>query len=587
MVCWSAIIFALAAAPSDVVSVNGTFEKGFEGWGVNIAPPLTAETVSIDGRTAARITAPAEAPVAYPGFWQEYLVAPGALVFASVEAMGRGVRDGYGVYMTVEFHTAGGKRISFLQSDAACPDGAWRSLRVRAIAPPEAVTARLCLLLNGHGQANFARVNVATTPDDSAPLPDGPVTLTVTNEKVCASLKGFGAEDDGWFYNKENAAHGVTPDDWVLREDRIRWMQPDWIRMFFWYKDWNPSGDWETFDFESDNMRSHYRTLDLYQALGACVNVVGVEWNVPQFKELEKMAKAIGALLDHLTRTKGFSCVQEWTLTNEPNGSWVQRGNTFEDYIRVHELVKEEFRRRGLSIRVLGSDDTSGLSWFENCVRSDRYFGCADYFASHVYTPFADRRLAPFFFDERLDLLRARTPERQFIIAEFGFQDGRSGTLDNPVMESYPYAVWTSAFVIQGLNKGLAGFSIWCLHEVYYLGNGFMNYGLWNYKDRNWGVRPIYTAWANFTRHTKVGDAVYRCASTAPGQVLAARVGDTLFWVNQAVWPVQVRISGVTPAEAHAYAESTLAGDRECGVALEAKNGLWTLPAESFGRMGE
>lgn len=585
MLSWSAFVCVIACVPSALLSVNGSFEQGLEDWKSCFAPPVMAESISLDDRTAVCLVAPPEAPIGYPSVRQAYPSAPGTVISARVEALGRNVCDGYGVYTAVEFYNVTGKRVSFVQSDATLPDGTWHTLRIRAIAPPETVKACLCLLLNGHGEACFTGVRVTASPGEENALPEGPITLTVTDEIVCPSLKGFGAEDDGWFYNEVNAAKGVTREDWTLREERVRWMEPDWVRMFFWYKDWNPSGDWETFDFDSGNMRSHYRTLDLYQSIGAYVNVVGVEWGMPIFTDLSKMATAIGALFEHLVRVKGYSCVQEWTLTNEPNGSWTQRGNTFEEYLRLHELVKEEFQTRGLAIRVLGSDDTSGLSWFENCVRSERYLDCADFFASHLYARHTDRHLAPFFFDDRLELLGIHAPDKPLVIAEFGFQDHRSGTLENPLMETYSYALWTTAFVVKGLNRGIAGFCIWCLHEVYYPGGGFMNYGLWNFKDRNWGVRPVYTAWANLTRHTKAGDIVYGCASSAPGHVEAVRVGKFLFWVNQADRRVQVKIQGADPVSAHAYTESILSGDRECGITLDPQDGLWPLPATSFGRM--
>lgn len=585
MFCWNLLACVFFSVTPNLLSANGSFEHGLEAWEPAFSSPVTAEALALEGRTAVRLVVPSEAPIAYPSVRQAYPVTPGVVVSASVDALGRNICDGAGVYISVEFLGADGGRISFVQSEMVIPDGTWRPLRIRGIAPPESVSARLCLLLNGHGEACFTGVKVTAAPGEDTSLPDGPVILTVTNEIVCPSLKGFGAEDDGWFYNEVNAAKGVAREDWTVREDRVRWMESDWVRMFFWYKDWNPSGDWETFDFDSDNMRSHYRTLDLYQSIDAYVNVVGVEWGMSKFDNLEKTAKAIGALLEHLVLVKGYSCVQEWTLTNEPNGSWTQRGSTFEEYLRLHELVKEEFHRRGLAIRILGSDDTSGLSWFENCVQSDRYLDCADFFASHLYARYTDRHLAPFFFDDRLDLLRAHAPNKPLVIAEFGFQDHRSGTLENPLMEYYPYALWTTDFVIKGLNRGIAGFCIWCLHEVYYPGGGFMNYGLWNFKDRNWAVRPVYTAWSNLTRHTKTGNTVYRCDSTAPGYVLAVRVGDTLFWVNQADLPVQARILGVDPVSAHAYTESTLSGDRECGITIDSKDSIWPLPAKSFGRM--
>lgn len=125
-------------------------------------------------------------------------------------------------------------------------------------------------------------------------------------------------------------------------------------------------------------------------------------------------------------------------------------------------------------------------------------------------------------------------------------------------METYPYAVWTAAFVIEGLNRGVAGFSIWCLHEVYYPGGGFMNYGLWDFKDNGWEPRPVYHPWAAFSRLTEKGDRVRRCDSSHPGHVLGAAVGRTLFWVNRGDQAAQVRISGFKAGTVRIMTEETV-----------------------------
>lgn len=574
--------FLGAAEPS--LLTNGSFDDGLAGWHCN-APQNAVTAVDEAGRSVARLIVPDDVAVSWPGLYQEIPAAPGDLFEARVDARGRNVRDGFGVYMAVEFHNAAGERLSFSQTDAAAGEGAWNELTVRSVVPPEAVSIRVCLLLNGHGEACFDNARLILVENVSATPVTGPVTLTVTDEVSCASIIGFGAEDDGWFYAPENTGRGVTEDDAKLREDRIVWMDPDWTRMFCWYKDWNPSGDWETFTFDSPNMLSHYRTLDLYQRIGSVVNITGVEWGMADpYGQPEKVAQAIGALFEHLIRAKGYTCVQEWTLSNEPNGAFASgMGYSFERFVELHTLVKAEFVRRGLDVRVVGSDDTGGLPWFTQCVRDDAYFRTADLFASHRYLPFADRILAPFFFKDRLELLAAREPRKPFIVAEFGFQDARSGTLENPLMEEYPYAVWTAAFFIEGLNLGVAGFSIWCTHEVYYPGNGFMNYGLWDYKDNAWKPRPVYHAVANFTRLTNRGDVARKCTSTHPRHVLAARVGDTLFWVNRSDEPAVVEVRGFALKTVRIYTEATLEGDRDCGVVEHPSAPQFTAPPQSFG----
>ncbi|MBI5093937.1 MAG: hypothetical protein HZB26_16040 [Candidatus Hydrogenedentes bacterium] len=578
------LILAFAAAPTDLLT-NGDFTKGLDGWKPNVPAGVTAGPVTIDGKQAAHVLVPAGTPFGYPSLYQSVNVVPGDLLEGEAEASAVEVRDGYGVYICIEFHDANGKRLSFAQSAPVTGDGGWASLRVRTAAPDGAVTGRLCLLLNGHGEARFRAARLARLESIAVKPLDGPVTLTVTKNVVCKSLVGFGVEDDGWFYNEENASHGVNAEDIALREARIEWLHPATVRMFFWYKDWNPSGDWATFTFDSSNMVSHYRTLDLYQRLGARVNITGVEWGVadPYGGDPAKCAQAIGALFEHLIEDKGYTCIRDWTLTNEPNGYFAQKPYSFETFTKLHLAVAAEFNRRGLKINVIGSDDTDGFPWFQQCVTTPDYFKTAGVFGSHRYFPYGDRELARFFYDDRLSLLAAKRPSKPFVVGEFGFQDARSGALVNPLMETYPYAVWTAAFCVEGLNRGVAGFSIWCLHEMYYPGNGFMNYGLWNYKDRDWQTRPVYHAWANFCRLTKPGDRVRECTSSHPGHVTAALVGKTLFWVNRGNETAEVTIKGFDGAEGTTMTEGTLHGDRDCGKLLKLDHNRFTAPPQSFG----
>jgi hypothetical protein len=577
-------LFAFSLGASENLLANGDFEKGLDGWHANTSAVAIAAAEEA-GRSVARIDVPGDFKPGYPGVEQELAVVPGQVLELRAEASSRGVRDGYGAYAVIEFHKAGQGRVSFSQSDGLSGDTDWRELVVRSVAPAEADRARVLLVVNGHGVGLFDNARLYAAGNVLAGPLSGPVTLAVTDTVVCDGLVGFGFEDDGWFYNPENAQHGVTAEDYPVREDRIAWLDPDHVRMFVWIKDYCPSGDWEHFTFDSPNMQSRYRTLDEYQRLGTDVNITGVEWGlVKPYADPAKAATGIATLVEHLVKERGYTCVKYWTLTNEPNGQWNKPGQDFEVYREVHRRVKEEFARRGLDVKAVGSDDTSGFEWFKRCVEDDEYFRDSDLFSSHRYVKYADAVLAPFFFRERLDLLAAKTPRKPLVIEEFGFQDHRSGTVENPIMMSYPYAVWTSAFYIEGLNLGVAGFSIWSVHEMWYPGNAFMEYALWEFKEDAWKVRPVYHAVANFTRFTERGDKVRRCDSSSPSHVMGACVGDTLFWVNRSDQSAEVVVSGLAPKEVRVYTEQTLQGDRECGTVLPVSDGRFTAPPQSFGR---
>lgn len=585
MITVSALVFSTVLTATGNLLVNPGFDTGLDGWQPRGASGAVLEASQAEEGNVFHIVVPDEVAVGWPCLAQSLDAQPGDFLEATVRARVKGIRDGYGAYMAIEHINVEGTRVSWTQSEAVPLDvNDWVPLAVRSVVPEQAVKVNLVLILNGHGEAWFDDASLSRQDRFRSEPITGRVTLTVSQEVVCPRFFGFGVEDDGWFYSDINSSHGISEEDITLRESRIEWTDPDWVRMFFWHHDWCPSHDWETFAFDSENMQSHYRTLEVYQRIGAKVNVVGVEWGIDRpYAEPEKVANAIGALLEHLVRVRGFQNIAAWTLTNEPNGSFLRAGGSFSDYARLHRLVQKEFERRGLDIRIVGSDDAQGLAWFRRCAEDPEYSQTVDLWSSHRYFRDADRFLVPYFFEDRKQVLREHALTQPFIMAELGFQDIRSTHLVNPIMETYPYALWTAALCLEGLNRGAAGFSIWCLHEVYYPGPALMNYGLWNFKDRGWETRPVYHAWSMFCRLTEAGEPVYRCESSHPHAIRGACVGDTLFWVNEADVPATIVISGFAGSSVRTYTQSTLHGDRECGTASSIEEDSFRAPARSFG----
>lgn len=576
----SFLLVAAVAVPEQNLLANPSFQDGIEGWNQN-PPQLAVHSASIDGRSALEFSIPSDVAVGYPSLYQEIPAAEGALLEARAWGRGDQVTDGHGVYLAIECVAEDGERLRIKQSDPLDIDGRWTPLIVRCRVPEGAVHVRLSLILHGHGAAAFSEAALEVLEKGTNDAAASTATLTVSEVQPCTQFLGFGAEDDGWIFNPQNAAQGVGPEDWAIYESRIKRMDPDWVRMFFWYKDWNPSTDWKTFTFDSPNMESHYRALEVYQQIGASVNVVGVEWGMAEpFADPEALASAVGALLEYLIKTRGYTCIQYWTLTNEPNLHFLRHA-PFDRFVEIHRRVSEEIFRRGLAVRIAGSDETNGgLPWFHRCATDPEYARLTSAIASHRYLQFEDRGEMSYFVRDRLKILDGSKP---LVVAEFGFQDDRSGTFENPIMEEYPYAVWTAAFAIDALNQGVAGFSIWCLHEVLYPGGSRMNYGLWNYKDRGWALRPVYHAWENFCRLTEPGDKVLRTHSTAPGTVQGVVVGSTLFWVNSSEGSCEVQVAGFDGTRVTLCSEGKPdPASVETGE-VNLKTGSFTAPPMSFG----
>jgi hypothetical protein len=573
------------ATAADLPLENPSFEEGLGGWTFS-SQEVDAVALEVEGRSCAAIRVAPGQKTGFPHLYQDAEISPGQLVEATVECQGQRVGGGRGAYLSLSFHTDT-SRIDFIQSERLYSEGEWDLLRVSAVAPPESKKVRLALILHGQGEAFFDHARWSVWPSRTAPPGAGEqVRIEITPEVVCEGLIGFGFEDDGWFFNEDNTRAGVDLEtDAPLREGRIEWMDPDWVRMFFWHKDWCPSGDWKSFDFETDNMRSHYRSLEVYQRLGTRVNVTGVEWGMDPnlYRDAEAFAQALGEFFDHLIKVKGFTCIRDWTLSNEPNDALGGRGYSFADYARVLQAVSREFDRRGLELNIVGSDDAAGPLWFAETVSNPTTSEVCDLFVSHHYFKRMNLPLIPDFFAERFAALAKSGSGKPFAVGEFGFQDQESGTLENPIMRTYPYAPWSMAFAIEGLNRGTAGFAIWCLHEILYPGGGKMTYGLWDDQTKGWAVRPVYHAWSLLTRLTEAGEKVRRCGSSHPDWVKGALAGDTFFWVNLAESEVRLEVVGEDLSEWTAHTENRLEGDRECGFPLEQVKGTVLLPPLSFG----
>jgi len=539
--------------------------------------------VRIGDATAIRFTVSSTEEVGFPHIHQDFSARTGEILEATALVRTASSVGGKGAYLSFSFFGTEPNRIGFTQSESTHDLEEWTEIRLASIVPEEATRARLSLIFHGWGSADFGSSGLRRDSGRWREV-EGNRGVLEFETKASIPLVGFGAEDDGWFYNSENLGTGFTDEDIDLRENRVRDLDPDWVRMFVWHKDWNPSGDWTTYDFESENMRSHYRTLDLYQEIGATVNVVGVEWGVENpYDNIEATARGIGALFEHLVRERGYSRVKEWTLSNEPNHSFPRFGYTFEDYKRIHLAVKDEFRKRNLEVSIVGSDDAQDLVWFSKCVEDEVYRNLVDRLASHRYFKGLDRYLAREFFETRKELARKHLLDLPLTLAEFGFQDDRSSTFDNPLMRTYDYALWTASLVIEGLNSGFSGFNIWTLHEMTYPGGSRMVYGLWDYKENGWKLRPVYYAMRNFCRLTEPGDPIFRAEIEPFVRVNAARVGNAVFWVNENEEEKKLAVMNAKIGAGRSWTEETIGAEDLEGEEMDVRGNAISLPPRSFG----
>ena len=562
------LIFSFSAMGIELK--NNNFSNGLDNWEIEpddrpVCMPNEVKIVKAGNNNLMMIHVekPKESRYCRLKYSSKIAVPPGQILEFKVIARAEHLQGGYGLFPTMTFCDGKGEFSAMVTGSPYDKSGQWLELTCKSIMPTNAATVIFGIWLHGSGTAFIKGVNAEAKPWRNAVLKNNTgnrsagtttlqaTTLQVTDEVTCNSLMGFGFEDDGWFYNEVNKKAGVTEKDYKLNENRIKWLEPDWVRMFFWHHEWQPDVMKTNFTFESPNMKSHYKTLELYQEMNVPVVYAGADWGqMTLYDNPEAFALGIGEMFDYLIKKKGFTCVKYWTLLNEPDHAPTFSKKSFRDYVLLHKLVKKEFKRRNLDIKIVGSDDASNINWFRLCAFDNEYYDLIDIMSSHRYFRPVENELIADYFAGRMEIMEAHYKKKPFITAEYGFINTVSDSHYSPLMETYDYALLNTEFCIEMLNSGSAGASVWTSHSAYYAEEGsLMKFGLWRFKDKNWSKRPVYYSAAMFMRNVKAGQKAFKVSSDNPENVLAGKAGNTVFWVNKSDNPAEIIIKNFPAAE--------------------------------------
>jgi hypothetical protein len=561
--------------------LNGSFDQGMESW--QISGLAEIETLQNNVNSFINISVPETLPIDWYQAYQELECKSGTVLDLRFIAKADEIKNGPGAYVAISFFDASGELISTDQSPFINDVPDWKLVSVPLVIPENSLSMIISLIVYGHGSAQFDNFKITVWYNQFDTPTDGTIFINANSANQGHQLIGIGAEDDGWFYNQENQKNGLSKADYQIYEERVRWMDPDYIRMFFWREDWNPSRDWQSFDFETENMQSHYKTLDIYQEIGSIVNITGVEWNIdPPFNlDFETIASAYADLIEYLINEKGYTCIKQWTLHNEPNLEFSEWGYDFSMYRNLYLACIKEFSKRNIEIELVLSDDSLDFDWFESCVSDSSLYESSAFISSHGYFMQDDILGPAFFFHKRLSLLLNPENRLPFVLTEFGFGNAETDVFQNFLMQEYDYALKTMDTVITGLNAGVSGFSMWTMQSMFYPDEEKMDYGLWDlFEDE---LRPVFHALALFTRLTESGDTVVQCYSSHPHLVKACRVNNTIFWVNTSNVPYFLEFEGIDLQQATIFTENNLENDRTTGKLVQITDNKYEVLPFSFG----
>lgn len=377
----------------------------------------------------------------------------------------------------------------------------------------------------------------------------GTDTAYTVEDPTGTSVHAIGAELDPHFFSYciGHAKNPASENDWNIVVDRVKQLNIQMFRVMVqprWFEQFNDDNDpdhinWDGLDFETPEMKSLYRVLDLAQQNN--ISVLLVSWGCPRghflaegnqtsnwimgTKNEAEYAENLSILIQHLVIKKGYTCIKEITPYNEPNLFYFIDGKVNADaYISMCKKLDAKFKADKIRnlVRFNLVDDSNGYEFLEKC--AGELHNEADLMNSHIYS---------FGYESpNRDILNYEKKHRNAVpaglphfIGEFGSNQTIGAYLQSDI-DKYIRGVFIVRMMLNIFNAGASGMSYWNLFDEYYWKDapydGLMKTGLWRYKKNSYlgseffdniqedfQLRPQYFAYGLMTNHVRPGAAIY------------------------------------------------------------------------------
>ncbi len=528
------------------------------------------------------ITVPASCPASFYHFFTPPLRLSGPAVYEfSALALAERTEDGVGVFITATGLADDPSRRTWSAGSERLLGGeGWRRLNCFFYIPPGSHPVRLLMLLHGRGSARFRAPSLRRLASLRLAGPGAAVSATISAHPLTRQFLGFGVEDDSFFFTDENLRHGITPADVALRQRRIAQLNPSVICTLLWWNAFNPSGDLDTLRTDTELMRALVRTLRPHQLAGRTVILADTHWgrSGPRFAyapaNARRSARLYARAIHYLVRQQGLACIRYVSVCGENDLRFRQMGGTFASYLEAVRTLRAELNRLGLRGIKLLADKTSGTVWLSRVIRA--IDPLISFYAVHEYLDVTQYPIAWWRLAEARCLVQSLSAPipmagaswpKPIFAWEIGYRDMAARDTDRRATAThrFSYGLLCAHTAIAAIKQGFAGGSLWCLHSMYYPGQNRMDFGLWEFKDRAWRLRPAYFAWGLFTRFARRG-MLPLAVSERPdfADVSLAALKDrsgrlVIFAVNLSRHPVRIRLCGAAgPAQLYLYEETRI-----------------------------
>ena len=316
------------------------------------------------------------------------------------------------------------------------------------------------------------------------------------------------------------------------------------------------SDDTWNYNFNNKQMVNAANVLDYCQAKGIKVafgvwNVIG---NADPDKDIYGMiegdvtadprwAKMCADLMEYLVKIKGYTCIQWFVNTNEPNvigsrGTSKNAYNTEEKWIQGVKNVRAALDGVGLQdLSIVGGDTTTLVASKTYLVKAaDAVSDILDNYGVHLYVNNSsidsgdyEKSVRDLYYQvQKHD--EALGTSKQMYIWEAGLLSGKKQETDcNELIMTYGYGLRMADYTIQSINAGINGIVYWDLDDAMH----FM-YTETGTNAKEWGMfstlataeigkqeyRPWYHSSVLLTNVLRPGNVIYG-ASHLPGGVRA------------------------------------------------------------------
>lgn len=374
-----------------------------------------------------------------------------------------------------------------------------------------------------------------------------------------AKLEAMGAELDPHFFSQNLTRNdGAKEEDWKLVEKRVKLMELQKFRVMVqpqWFEPVNDNTnphqtDFSKFTFDSPEMKSLYKVLDIAQENGmaVCIVIWGCPVHVapldpnyshvktsfmadPSKKDVwitgptdyDEWAENYSALIKHLVEDRKYTCVNEITPMNEPDGGPLL---TSTEYIKMAKVLDARFKKDGLrdKIRFNLSDNTDTRTFYlEDCAAN--LTEEADIFNSHTYIFGYDTPNDTIFKWEHNNVNISKKAGKRHLVGEFGSNQTVGATRQKDI-DLYERGVLMTRLVLNFFNAGASGVSYWSLIDQYYGRDAsyeqMQQLGLWKYVKEaykgdstynrikeDYELRPQYYAYSLLTKYLKPDAEIY------------------------------------------------------------------------------